>query len=796
MSIAFNEAYYLSNNPDVSEAVAAGTVVSAEEHFNLFGWSEGRDPNEHFDTSFYLLENPDVAAAGVNPLAHFWMHGAAEGRVPNTAIDTLLGEPAIGEGDDAFDSATYLAANPDVQTAVDAGLTTAYQHWVLYGQFETREGAQTLSGTDLSGGASDAPLGIGDGDDGGGGVSPIGNTITLLNGASEVLVGGVPVNATNSATDLDDTIQSTVANADASVIIAGDGTDTLTITDNAGGLDVDLTNDAGGADLNMDLTGLEKVIFQNTNGHISIGDAHNGQNIVVEGVNGSLCATTTANGQTIEVENTIGLDFSVITLSDHTGLSVTLGEADDEVYDLQTSDASVSTGRGDDLIIVTGKAAETANINGGSGFDILAVEEDIAADTHYTFTNVSGIEWLGIEEDESNARTVDLFDGLLGLQTLDSIFVGDQTITVRGSAEQWNALTDIDFDNTGAAHTIVLTSAGTVDLTDADIHLDNMGSGGAGGIQLSSGNDTLSLDSHNAEHITEDDGLIDGGDGLDTLIMVDELDEFDALDAVRNIETIVLNGGAQTLVIADQTTASGVSTSIDASALTDSLEFVGIFETDGTLHVTGSNFGDDISLGAGADTAALGNGDDVVRIFEVENDMLVFGGDAIAGFTVGADAISGDAILFSIGDVDAGAATSLTFSTIHGDGANSDIAAAVNRGSVSVLDVAVDAGAIAGAAEHHVINFTDTGASSFSEAIGTGTVNVNNGVALDADTGILVIFYDNDLGSGSAVIGYVDDLGANNLLDSSDTINIIGNLEMSSGDYANFATNSTMFDSF
>jgi hypothetical protein len=42
MSIAFNEEYYLANNPDVAAAIDAGLFQSAEEHFNLFGWSEGR----------------------------------------------------------------------------------------------------------------------------------------------------------------------------------------------------------------------------------------------------------------------------------------------------------------------------------------------------------------------------------------------------------------------------------------------------------------------------------------------------------------------------------------------------------------------------------------------------------------------------------------------------------------------------------------------------------------------------------------------------------------------------------
>ena len=49
----------------------------------------------------YLSANPDVAAAGVNPLAHFDAIGWQEGRMPS--LD--------------FDPAQYLAANPDVAAA-------------------------------------------------------------------------------------------------------------------------------------------------------------------------------------------------------------------------------------------------------------------------------------------------------------------------------------------------------------------------------------------------------------------------------------------------------------------------------------------------------------------------------------------------------------------------------------------------------------------------------------------------------------------------------------------------------
>ena len=54
-------------------AIKSGTFV-------MFGWSEGRDASASFDTLGYLAANPDVAAAGVNPLDHYLISGIYEGR--------------------------------------------------------------------------------------------------------------------------------------------------------------------------------------------------------------------------------------------------------------------------------------------------------------------------------------------------------------------------------------------------------------------------------------------------------------------------------------------------------------------------------------------------------------------------------------------------------------------------------------------------------------------------------------------------------------------------------------------
>ena len=109
----FDTLYYLSRNPDVFHA-----GVNALDHFNAFGWHEGRDPNAFFDTRAIWRStgcrgerhqsarslSPDRLAAGtrsvgqfrhqalpdrtiptwrrraIDPLQHFLLFGLAEGR--------------------------------------------------------------------------------------------------------------------------------------------------------------------------------------------------------------------------------------------------------------------------------------------------------------------------------------------------------------------------------------------------------------------------------------------------------------------------------------------------------------------------------------------------------------------------------------------------------------------------------------------------------------------------------------------------------------------------------------------
>ena len=63
--------------------------ADADSHFNNTGWHEGRDPSFFLSTNIYLSANPDVRAAGGNPLDHFDSIGWQEKRITFRTIPTL-----------------------------------------------------------------------------------------------------------------------------------------------------------------------------------------------------------------------------------------------------------------------------------------------------------------------------------------------------------------------------------------------------------------------------------------------------------------------------------------------------------------------------------------------------------------------------------------------------------------------------------------------------------------------------------------------------------------------------------
>ncbi|WP_162560564.1 hypothetical protein [Methylobacterium durans] len=76
----FDTAYYLNQ-----VELRSGDPT---EHYQTFGIRMGAEPHPTFDRDWYLANNPDVAADGMDPLWHFFRYGRVEGRKPGPAWRT------------------------------------------------------------------------------------------------------------------------------------------------------------------------------------------------------------------------------------------------------------------------------------------------------------------------------------------------------------------------------------------------------------------------------------------------------------------------------------------------------------------------------------------------------------------------------------------------------------------------------------------------------------------------------------------------------------------------------------
>lgn len=86
----FDRNFYVANNPDV-----AASGVDPLSHYLEYGWKEGREPSAGFTGKQYLSLNPDVEISGNNPLVHFLNYGIAEGRLGACRVEVLPQVPRL-----------------------------------------------------------------------------------------------------------------------------------------------------------------------------------------------------------------------------------------------------------------------------------------------------------------------------------------------------------------------------------------------------------------------------------------------------------------------------------------------------------------------------------------------------------------------------------------------------------------------------------------------------------------------------------------------------------------------------
>lgn len=73
----FNVDYYSNQCGEHFSEVLQGLT-----HYLEIGFQQGLDPNDNFNTLWYLQNNSDVAQSGINPLLHYVLFGEEEGRSP------------------------------------------------------------------------------------------------------------------------------------------------------------------------------------------------------------------------------------------------------------------------------------------------------------------------------------------------------------------------------------------------------------------------------------------------------------------------------------------------------------------------------------------------------------------------------------------------------------------------------------------------------------------------------------------------------------------------------------------
>ena len=132
----FEESYYLAQNPDVAAEVRARNIDSALSHWQAYGAAEGRVASQFFDWQVYRDNNPDLVMAGLTSQAalirHFNAYGINEARV--------FLNPRL------FDAQYYAQHNPDLAAAGIISQAALEQHFKIYGVNEGRIASPNIDG--------------------------------------------------------------------------------------------------------------------------------------------------------------------------------------------------------------------------------------------------------------------------------------------------------------------------------------------------------------------------------------------------------------------------------------------------------------------------------------------------------------------------------------------------------------------------------------------------------------------------------------------------------------------------
>jgi len=475
MSSVFSTSFYLSNNADVVLAIAQGTFSSAQQHFDLFGGRELRNPNATFDSNYYSVQNPDVlsaVSAGVfaNAFAHFQAFGVSENRAPTTDFA-------------GFDAASYLAANTDVADAVTAGtISSALEHFMSFGSSEGRAGSgitavptnpgttftlastsdnivgttgdDQINGVVVGDGATGSTLLAGDIIGGGTGTDTLdisvsgdsgtnGYTIQAIQGTGveKITIGNFDTDGTGETTFDTTLLNDSLATVGLSSSSATGDTTFSGMTSVVG---AEMKN--GSANLTMTYSAAAVAGTADTQ-TLAISNTSAGTftaaNVEAVAVTTSLAASTltsltAANATSMTVAGDQNLTISnAVNFADNASATATDGTVDASGF---SGNLTMSFDTGDNVVVTGGSGADTFDftsgftardtVAGGDGSDTLRLDGGATAVTSTILANVSGVETVVLQS-SADAATLNASSISSDISTV-KLSGGDNTITVSG----------------------------------------------------------------------------------------------------------------------------------------------------------------------------------------------------------------------------------------------------------------------------------------------------------------------------------------------------------------------------
>ncbi|WP_019998694.1 beta strand repeat-containing protein [Aureimonas ureilytica] len=676
-TIGFDESFYLSQNPDVAAAVSRGVFASGAQHYQLNGRFEGRNPNAFFNTSFYLGTYPDVAKAGINPLTHFLNNGAAEGRFANAAEKNAIDLNNNGGADD-FNEAAYRTTYSDVDAAIKAGtFKNAYQHFVQFGQFEGRV-ATLANGTTVTG-----PFGN---------AGATGSSLVLTTGVDNIV--GTTGNDTITADNTGTTAQFTIADS----INGGAGNDTVRVfvtsttdvstvpTSNITNVETLYVNGGtlkNGSTFDVSANAGITTVAVDSPAALADGDAFTfkataSQAVSLTNVKGTAAGTTSTinlNGATAATLNNVSTDVTLDLTSAGTALKLTATGAASTITLANTgANLATLTLAGDKALSITESLAALKTIDAsGSTGGVTIDQSGIAANNDLKFTGGTGNDTVifkagaltntdtldggaGTDVLRINDTTTINYAGINKAVNFETLSLGTDGATV--DVSQVTALKNFSVDNAGTTKFTNATNANNFNInTSVDVTEVSIGNA----VGQSTANVTLNNSASTAANHTVATLTLSGATTVNLASTnngsVANTNTITTFANADNSNIVVTGNAGLTFTVAGTTTGSKV----DASAFT------------GALNVTGSAKADILIGGSGADVIKTGGGADTLT-----------GGAGVDKFDVSLSVNSGQTIDSTITDFSKG--ESITFAN---KGAETFTSAKVDVSTATTLDGAV-----------------------------------------------------------------------------------------------------------